>query len=247
MSYISWDRLGQDLVYNANKLRTSIGATAQGAANALFNVISGGSPLGVQTVLFKPHDHGPEGGVPIPRGSHWTMDAGQALDAWKMEIPQAGTPYWIGRNAIPSLGFAGELRRFSSIKDPGPANFFIDIHDGMDSDDTNLLAGSVALEGRCRVYTEPSTLNTLVQVWLYNRTLGQASDIASVTTFGSIVRVSFSDIPVVGGKRNDFIFLVESDVEAIDVSLVSLSICSTRDRSQRASDASFNIETKPKP
>lgn len=244
MSYVSWDRLGQDLIHNANRLKASIGAQIQGACNALFSTITGSSPPGTQGVFFIPHDHGPNGGVPIPRGSHWCLDTGADLEAHQIAILSAGTWWWADKNASDGVGQVGSQKL---ISDNAPANFLVDVPFGMDFSEVNLLDSPVVLEGRAKVHLLSGTSNTQIDVALFNRTMQLFSDIKSITTFGSIVDVSFDAIPIKKDRRNDFVFVARSDVEPLDVSLSALNICSTRDRSQRKSAALNTIDSHPLP
>tara|TARA_Y100001973_G_scaffold22470_1_gene33521 strand:- start:179 stop:892 length:714 start_codon:yes stop_codon:yes gene_type:complete len=232
MSLSSWDRLGQDRAYTANRARSSLARSLQSAANAIHELITASPPPGSQKQLIFPHDHGRRGGIPLARGSHWSF-AAQAQDNWRIEAVLSTLDYWL----------QGAGTTATTDKTKSPANIVLDVPFGLDTSKTAMSGASAGLEAKVRIYLPTGSSNSLVAVKFQNITTGTNSSTININTFGAVNELSFDDIPIKEDQRNELILSVRPDVGAIDVDVLSINICSTRDRTQPITSGSSALIT----
>ena len=235
-SQSGWDRLGQDRIYHASHASAQIAGSLQAAANALYEAILGAGAPGSDEIFIEPHNHGTKGGVSLARGSHWTFEGCDGLS-----MPLATDPAgwkWLDRD--------GEDRSFVATNTT-PSTMMPDIPWGMDTANTAVGGAATALEGRVRAYLPAAGGNSKVDFKFYNATTNTYSSTVAATSWSSVNVLSFVDVPIKEGQRNEIILLMLPDVAAVTVSMLSINLCSTRSRGQAESPGSSDIENTTKP
>lgn len=234
-----WAKIGNDDVRIGNRASAFTAANLHASANALYEAIQGSPPPGTQKLFFHPHDHGKHGGVPIPRGAHWNFEAGGNADAWKISCPTADEEFWVDRTGVVRV-----------ITDPGggEANIVMDVPWGMDSTKNNLSDNPCTFEAKVWAWVIPATGSPEMRIKFYNRTTQSSSDVQTITSgsFGSAQKLTFEEIPIKGGIRNELLVIAESVTNPSAARILGINISSTRQSSQPKSGGANDLLSHPK-
>ena len=236
MNVSGWDILKQERIRIANKAQGLIASSLQAAANGLYEAIAAAAAPGSEKLFIQPHDHGRNGGTPLARGSHWTY-YGAAASAWGISIPVSGAFYWKSFEADATKALVDEV---------SPVNLCLDVPIGLDSSKTAVSGASCAYEAKARVYL-PASANTAIDFKFFNATTGTSSDVQTATAFNAVSLLHFTAIPIRGGIRNQILFAAQANNAAIDVDILTLNICSSRNYTQPLTAGAQDINANPKP
>lgn len=233
MSIISsFPLLSQEEIRSAKRLSALLASKSYGAANALHEIISGAPAPGGQALLYYPHDHCLRG-VPLARASQYSYAKGNSSASWAATISLINTYHHFPRlGGLPVLSGEGE------------PDVLLYVTPGIDSDKTNItLVTPCALGAKLSIYASAGTTT----VRFKNRTTDSESAGQSTSTTGSIVTLTYTDIPCRGGEWNEIDVEILTNTSGAQIRIVDLSIAETRSSSQPASDGSSTMTAATKP
>jgi hypothetical protein len=184
--------------------------------NGLVERLGGIAAIGAATRAFRYHDHGPEGGTPLFRGSIFSFDVGERSSN------EAKFFYAIN---------AGSTWESLAAEYGMEALFPAEVSDGIDSNSTNVSANPCALRAEITVR---ASFSVDFEVRIKNLTTGATS--TEATGSGTTPQtLSISDVPCVGGQTNFFDIEVYGDAAAPTLYFLGFNLLETRAESQPAS------------
>lgn len=202
----------------ARKGRAQLADAAGAMLNGLVERITSSPAIGAAVRAYRYHDHGPEGGAPLPRGCIFSADVGSRDDNRdKILHTLLGSASWERMSDTYSMEFL----------------FPVEVSQGIDSDSTNVSSNDCAL--RVELIVEVSAA-TAVDVRIYNHTTESSS--SSDTTDGTtdIQILSITDVPCAGGETNRLDIEVQDTGGGTDILyILGVAVFETRAESQPAS------------
>jgi hypothetical protein len=186
--------------------------------NGLVERITSSPAIGAATRAYHYHDHGPEGGVALPRGCIFSADVGSRDDNRdKILHLLDGSTDWQRLSETYGMEFL----------------FPVEVSFGVDSDSTNVSSNPCAL--RAELIVEVSAA-TAIDVRIYNHTTESNSSTDTTDGTTGIQVLSFTDVPCEGGQFN----LLDIDVRETGgttptIYFLGIAIFETRAESQPAS------------
>jgi len=184
--------------------------------NGLVERLSGVAAIGAATRAFRYHDHGPEGGSPMFRGSIFSFDVGErsSNEAKFFYAINAGST-WESLAAEYGMEFL----------------FPVEVSFGIDSNSTNVSSNPCALRAE---FTVRASIAVDFEIRIRNLTTGSVS--TEATGSGTTPQtLTITDVPCVGGQTNLLDIEVYGDAATPTLYLLGFNLLETRAESQPAS------------
>ena len=210
----SFPALARRIAQIAREGRATLIDNVLATLNGLTERIAGVGAVGAARRVWRYHDHGPEGGIPLPRGSIFSFDTGERASF------EDDFSYTINATATQESLAAEYGMEFLF---PAEVSF------GIDSDSTNLSSNPCAL--RAELTVRVSSADD-VEITIKNLTTGTSSSAATTDGTTGIQTLTISDVPCKGGQTNLFDILVECSTATPSVFFHGLNLIETRNESQ---------------
>lgn len=196
--------------------RNAIIDSALAHINGLVERLSGVAAIGAAARTFRYHDHGPNGGVSLPRGSIFSFDVGErSANEDKFSYTISAEATWESLAAKYGMEFL----------------FPVEVSFGVDSNSNNVLGNPCTLRAEFTVRA-----NLSVDYGIRIRNLTTSSVSAQATTTGTTPQtLTISSVPCSGGKTNLLDIEVYGYTATPTIFFLGFNLLETRNESQPAS------------